>query len=144
MVVMDDNGIVRTKGRVNAVGYTMDAIILPPESRVTFLLVRFYHEKYHYLAHETEWYKIQILYSAPKSTAQIRKKSQLCKKSFTNFVGHQEKFIPIMVLISRPRRRRYERSWSRSTSIKLQSSSTALNGNLTLQEPLTWAVLGKD
>jgi len=54
MVVMDDNGIVRTKGRVNAVGYTMDAIILPPESRVTFLLVRFYHEKYHYLAHETE------------------------------------------------------------------------------------------
>jgi len=33
---LDDNGILRTKGRVNALGYTMDAIILPPESRVTF------------------------------------------------------------------------------------------------------------
>ncbi|XP_044316262.1 uncharacterized protein LOC123037810 [Drosophila rhopaloa] len=32
---LDDNGILRTKGRVNAIGYTMDAIILPPESRAT-------------------------------------------------------------------------------------------------------------
>jgi len=79
---LDDNGILRTKGRVNAVGYTMDAIIYPPESRVTFLLVRFYHEKYHHLANETVINDIKSIFYILRLRVlhkSVRKSCQLCK-----------------------------------------------------------------
>jgi len=76
------SGILRTKGRVNAVGYTIGAIILPPESRVRLLIVRFYHEKYHHLAHETMINDIKYKFYTLRLRVQhksVRKACQLCK-----------------------------------------------------------------
>ncbi|XP_043067219.1 uncharacterized protein [Drosophila bipectinata] len=50
---LDNDGVLRTRGRLNAVDIAEDAIILAHGCRITNLIVRSFHEKYHHLAHET-------------------------------------------------------------------------------------------
>ncbi|KAH8278134.1 hypothetical protein KR026_000272, partial [Drosophila bipectinata] len=76
---LDNDGVLRTRGRLNAVDITEDAIILAPECRITNLIVRSFHEKYHHLAHETvindiknSFYisRLRVLHKSVRNTCQ--------------------------------------------------------------------------
>ncbi|XP_044573434.1 uncharacterized protein LOC123257676 [Drosophila ananassae] len=50
---LDNDGVLRTRGRLNSIDIAEDAIILAPGCRITNLIVRSFYEKFHHLAHET-------------------------------------------------------------------------------------------
>nr|XP_043069513.1 uncharacterized protein LOC122322139 [Drosophila bipectinata] len=76
---LDNDGILRTRGRLNAVDIAEDAIILAHGCRKTNLIVRSFHEKYHHLAHETvindiknSFYisRLRVLHKSVRNTCQ--------------------------------------------------------------------------
>ncbi|XP_044573440.1 uncharacterized protein LOC123257680 [Drosophila ananassae] len=76
---VDNDGVLRTRGRLNSIDIAEDAIILAPGCRITNLIVRSFHEKYHHLAHETaindikaSFYisRLRVLYKSVRSTCQ--------------------------------------------------------------------------
>ncbi|XP_044570431.1 uncharacterized protein LOC123257065 [Drosophila ananassae] len=76
---LDNDGVLRTRGRLNSIDIAEDAIILAPGCRITNLIVRNFHEKYHHLAHETaindiraSFYisRLRVLYKSVRSTCQ--------------------------------------------------------------------------
>nr|XP_041633358.1 uncharacterized protein LOC121503205 [Drosophila kikkawai] len=122
-VYLDDKEILRTKGRVNAIENSADAIILPPESRVTFLLVRFYHEKYHHLAHETvindiksKLYilRLRVLHKSVRKACQISKNRSAIPQppqmaAVPKEVGvGVDYFGPILVNVGRRKEKRWD------------------------------------
>ncbi|XP_044573585.1 uncharacterized protein LOC123257724 [Drosophila ananassae] len=50
---LDNDGVLRTRSRLNSIDIAEDAIVLAPGCRITNLIVRSFHEKYHHLAYET-------------------------------------------------------------------------------------------
>ncbi|KAH8339623.1 hypothetical protein KR067_011866 [Drosophila pandora] len=76
---LDNDGVLRTRGRLNSIDIAEDAIILDPGCRITNLIARSFHEKYHHLAHETaindikaSFYisRLRVLYKSVRSTCQ--------------------------------------------------------------------------
>ncbi|XP_043069570.2 uncharacterized protein [Drosophila bipectinata] len=76
---LDNDGVLRTRGRLNAVDIAEDAIILAHGCRITNLIVRSFHEKYHHLAHETvindiknSFYisRLRVLHKSVRNTCQ--------------------------------------------------------------------------
>ncbi|XP_044570129.1 uncharacterized protein LOC123257009 [Drosophila ananassae] len=76
---VDYDGVLRARGRLNSIDIAEDAIILAPGCRITNLIARSFHEKYHHLAHETaindikaSFYisRLRVLYKSVRSTCQ--------------------------------------------------------------------------
>ncbi|XP_065079912.1 uncharacterized protein LOC135702797 [Ochlerotatus camptorhynchus] len=83
---LDQNGILRMRGRIAACFYaTEDAKhpkILPRDHHTTKLIVAHYHQKYHHQNHETVINEIRQKYSIPKlrmTYTKVRSDCQRCK-----------------------------------------------------------------
>ncbi|XP_065076509.1 uncharacterized protein LOC135700047 [Ochlerotatus camptorhynchus] len=83
---MDQNGILRMRGRIAACHYATEdskhPVILPRDHPTTKLIVAQYHQKYHHQNHETVINEIRQKYSIPKlrmTYTKVRRDCQRCK-----------------------------------------------------------------
>ncbi|XP_073821397.1 uncharacterized protein [Musca autumnalis] len=94
--VLDDEGILRARGRVLYLNH-QDTIILPTMHHVTVLLVRYVHENFHHISHETVINNIKSQYYIPKLRVlykSIRRSCQHCKNLSANPVMPQMSTLP--------------------------------------------------
>lgn len=85
---LDDDGIIRMRGRIDGAAYIPDSaqrpIILDRSHYVTRLLVNFYHEKYKHINHQTVLNEVKQKYWIPKLRVLvnvIRNSCQRCKNT---------------------------------------------------------------
>ncbi|XP_062533250.1 uncharacterized protein LOC134202211 [Armigeres subalbatus] len=82
MPIMDDNGLLRERGRIGAaadIGYNVcHPIILPRNHHITELLVRRYHERYRHGNTETVVNEIRQLYSISRLRLVVKRVSREC------------------------------------------------------------------
>ncbi|XP_073821452.1 uncharacterized protein [Musca autumnalis] len=93
---VDDEGILRARGRVLYLNH-QDTIILPTMHHVTVLLVRYVHENFHHISHETVINNIKSQYYIPKLRVlykSIRRSCQHCKNLSANPVMPQMSTLP--------------------------------------------------
>ncbi|XP_058817409.1 uncharacterized protein LOC131680718 [Topomyia yanbarensis] len=110
---LDDQGVVRRRGRTNLCTYaTTDAknlVILPKTHHVTRLIVQDYHVRYHHRNHETIVNEVRQRYYIPKLRVvyrRVRSECQLCKNR--NAVPH----APRMAELPSVRLAAFERPFS--------------------------------
>jgi len=81
-VYLDDNEILRCKGRTEHLNSHGDVIVLPHNHRITFLILRWFHERLHHQMHETvinrirgQFYihRLRVLYRTVRMSCQICK-----------------------------------------------------------------------
>ncbi|XP_073836062.1 uncharacterized protein isoform X2 [Musca autumnalis] len=92
----DYEGILRARGRVLYLNH-QDTIILPTMHHVTVLLVRYVHENFHHISHETVINNIKSQYYIPKLRVlykSIRRSCQHCKNLSANPVMPQMSTLP--------------------------------------------------
>lgn len=81
---IDENGIVRVKGRIDAAVNIADdlkrPIILPREHRITHLIVADYHEQYHHVHHETVVNEIRQRFVISRLRQLLRTVRAACQK----------------------------------------------------------------
>lgn len=80
---MDDDGLIRANGRINAAKGVQDLvkqpIILPRDHHVTNLIVHFYHRKFHHQNDETVTNEIRQIFSIPKLRVVVKKVAKSCQ-----------------------------------------------------------------
>ncbi|XP_073814325.1 uncharacterized protein [Musca autumnalis] len=92
----NDDGILRARGRASYLNH-QDTIILPTMHHGTFLLVRYVHENFHHISHETVINNIKSQYYIPKLRVlykSIRRSCQHCKNLSANPVMPQMSTLP--------------------------------------------------
>lgn len=84
--VVDEYGVLRMRGRIDACEYVPDSckqpILLPKRDHVTDLVIAEYHQKYKHINHETAMNEIKQKYYIPKLRSayqRVRRNCQLCK-----------------------------------------------------------------
>ena len=81
--ILDDKGLLRATSRASHLNHH-DAIILPANHHVTRLLVRYTHERFHHISHETVINNIKSQYYIPKLRVlykSVRRSCQHCKNA---------------------------------------------------------------
>ncbi|XP_055922260.1 uncharacterized protein LOC129953275 [Eupeodes corollae] len=81
----DGSGILRIRSRAENLNNQPDAIVLPKNHHVTFLIVRSWHENHHHVSHETTINKIRGMFYIPRLRVlykSVRKKCQRCKNYY--------------------------------------------------------------
>ncbi|KAM8711560.1 hypothetical protein ACLKA7_012128 [Drosophila subpalustris] len=79
-VYIDANGILRTQGRSSDMNCRDDAIVLPRQDYITFLIVKAFHEDHHHQAHETVINNVKSVYCIPKLRVLYKSVRQRCQK----------------------------------------------------------------
>ncbi|KAL7739552.1 hypothetical protein ACLKA6_008678 [Drosophila palustris] len=79
-VYIDANGILRTQGRSSDMNCRDDAIVLPRQDYITFLIVKAFHEEHHHQAHETVINNVKSVYCIPKLRVLYKSVRQRCQK----------------------------------------------------------------
>ncbi|XP_036347222.1 uncharacterized protein LOC118756574, partial [Rhagoletis pomonella] len=95
-VYLDENGIMRTQGRADSINCRKDAIVMPRESYISFLIVKAYHVENHHMAHETTINNVMASYYVPRLRVlykSVRKSCQKCK--INNVVPEPPQMAPI-------------------------------------------------
>lgn len=81
---LDENGLVRVKGRIDAAKEVSDdvkrPIILPRDHRITHLIVADYHEQYHHVQHETVINEIRQRFLIPRLRQLVKSVRVACRK----------------------------------------------------------------
>lgn len=81
---IDEHGIVRVKGRIDAAEGVNDdmkrPIILPREHRITHLIIAHYHEKYHHVHHETVVNELRQRFVIARLRQLLRSIRATCRK----------------------------------------------------------------
>ncbi|XP_062535271.1 uncharacterized protein LOC134204461 [Armigeres subalbatus] len=80
---LDDHGVLRMQGRAAGCQFVdhdaVHTIILPREHPITSLIIRFTHERYHHLNHETIVNELRQIYRIPKLRSLCNKVRRLCQ-----------------------------------------------------------------
>ncbi|XP_062713237.1 uncharacterized protein LOC134290188 [Aedes albopictus] len=80
---LDDHGVLRTEGRAAGCKFidpdAVHTILLPREHPITTLIIRFTHERYHHLNHETIVNELRQVYRIPKLRSVCNKIRRLCQ-----------------------------------------------------------------
>ncbi|KAM8703163.1 hypothetical protein ACLKA7_007872 [Drosophila subpalustris] len=79
-VYIDANGILRTQGRSSDMNCRDDAIVLPRQDYITFLIVKEFQEDHHHQAHETVINNVKSVYCIPKLRVLYKSVRQRCQK----------------------------------------------------------------
>ena len=79
-VYINETGIMRTRGRAEYLNNHEDSIILPKELRLTYLIVRSVHEKYHHQLHEAVLSQIRSRFYIPRLRVLYKKVRRSCQK----------------------------------------------------------------
>ncbi|XP_073821618.1 uncharacterized protein [Musca autumnalis] len=80
-IYLDENEVLRVSGRAEMLSCN-NAIILPNSHYITFLVVQFYHQKFHHCMHEAVMSNIKSEFYIPRLRAlykSVRRKCQQCK-----------------------------------------------------------------
>lgn len=78
-VYLDKKNVIRCRGRAEYLNNHEDAIVLPENHHVTFLLVRHYHELFRHQSHETALNEIRSLYYIVRLRVLFRKVRRACQ-----------------------------------------------------------------
>lgn len=108
-VYLDKNDIMRCRGRAEYLNNHEDAIILPENHHITFLLVRFFHEKFRHQSHETAINEIRSQYYIPRLRVLFRKVRRLCQWCKIN---HAKPSLPQMASLPAARLAAFERPFT--------------------------------
>lgn len=106
---LDENGLLRIYGRIDAAACTGDMkrpIILPRKHRITQLIVKSYHKRYHHQNHETTINEIRQRFYVPKLRQvlkDVRLNCQWCKNALTRPNPPQMAELPAARLASHTR-----------------------------------------
>ncbi|XP_073831625.1 uncharacterized protein [Musca autumnalis] len=103
------DGLIKIHGRTEHLRGYVDVIVLPPKHKVTSLIIKHYHEKYHHVSHETvinslkgqyHIQKLRVLYKT------VRKNCQHCK------ITTASPKIPLMGSLPKGRLGAYEKPFT--------------------------------
>ncbi|XP_037828693.1 uncharacterized protein LOC119616432 [Lucilia sericata] len=108
-VYLDKIGIIRCRGRAEYLNNHEDAIVLPPNHHVTFLLVRHFHEMFRHQNHETALNEIRSEYYIPKLRVLFRKVRRMCQWCKINYA---KPLVPQMAALPIARLAAFERPFT--------------------------------
>ncbi|XP_075158026.1 uncharacterized protein LOC142231296 [Haematobia irritans] len=97
-VYLAENDVLKTRGRTEYLSNHEDAIVLPTNHHITFLIVRSIHEKYHHMMHEAIINQVKCYYYIPKLRTlykKVRNSCQVCKNSSANPCCPQMAPLPV-------------------------------------------------
>ncbi|XP_075170124.1 uncharacterized protein LOC142242433 [Haematobia irritans] len=108
-IFLDNDGLLKIRGRTEHLSGYRDVIILPPKHRITFLVVNNAHKQYHHVVHETVVNTIRGQYYIPRLRVlykRVRRECQSCRNEAAS------PKVPQMALLPQARLAAFERPFT--------------------------------
>lgn len=108
-VFLDDDGLIRVRGRTEYLSCHKDVIVLPQGHHITLLIVKNAHELYQHVSHETVVNNLKGQYYIPKLRVVYRKMRSRCQRCKNEAASPK---IPKMAPLPRARLGVFERPFT--------------------------------